>query len=866
MSRKYKWLSTMVVLSLMVAFAGLQPACAKVVLNEIMANAHDEDQEEYIELFNDGALDEDLTSWTFTDGDATDNIIAWNEATHGDIADSDVTTGTTYIHPGAYGVILDQEYVLGSGGTDTGRQPYNFPPGTVIFTTSNTTLGDELQTSDTIVLYDVGGFQEDSYTTALDPGNAKSRERRNPFRGDFTGNWGTSTTDSTAGYINTLYAGGPVVNEVLANAIGTTDDFNEYVEIYNNLDVAIDINGWKITDEDATDVIEAWNEVTHGNITDPDPTFDTTVIPAGGYAVILDNEYELGAQPYNFPAGAIILTVGNSTIGDELQTNDPIRLYTSATLFRSSYTQASDPGDGKPRDRIDYDLPDIASNWINGKGPTPGDVNSLFRGGPIKVYFNRPDEPNGSNLYNVFDSYVAEAKNTIDAALYDISSDTVVKTFQRAVERIGASNIRIVTDNENYEKASLRQYYDALEDSGIAIDSDQGPGLSYDMHNKFIIVDRERVWTGSWNTSYAQTFNDIQNVIVIESKSLADSFTKEFEEMFVSGLYHNNKTDNTEHTFTVAGRTVKAYFSPTDGLRNKLLTEIGNADTNAYFSIFSFSNTPSSEVQDSFIAARNRGVQVRGVFDRLDQSSPQSKPYWVMHDTELMYVRREVNNGRLHSKYAVFDAGSSEARVVTGSYNWSNNAENGNDENFVIVYDEDVADSYVEDFNIWYKGAAVDFIALTEIMANPLDEDTGEWIEIYSWDNDTIDLGGWYVTDDDATDVIEAWTAGGNTGVGPGNRYGVVFDPGYVSGYTIPDTTVRLKVGNSTIGDGLTASTDPVRILDNVGSIHTISTYTNVSDPGNGVSRERVDSDSDDVSSNWKNSTDPQGHTLGYGY
>ena len=61
-------------------------------------------------------------------------------------------------------------------------------------------------------------------------------------------------------------------------------------------------------------------------------------------------------------------------------------------------------------------------------------------------------------------------------------------------------------------------------------------------------------------------------------------------------------------------------------------------------------------------------------------------------------VRLDGEGGRLHHKVLIVDA----AIVVTGSYNFSANAETRNDENCLVIHDVDLASEFVEEFwRIW---------------------------------------------------------------------------------------------------------------------------------------------------------------------
>jgi hypothetical protein len=186
-----------------------------------------------------------------------------------------------------------------------------------------------------------------------------------------------------------------VITEVMANPRGVTgahmpEDRNEFVELYNPTDTAIDLAEWTISDGDAVDVLTAWSD---SSILNADSLrLGTTLLDPGCYAVVLDPEYTdtaaLGGyeQPYRFGPGALLLTIGNTTIGDGLTTTDPLVLL-SADGDTSTFGTPSDTTDSIPCDaddgisweRIDVLGPDTVSNWMACRetaGCTPGAANS----------------------------------------------------------------------------------------------------------------------------------------------------------------------------------------------------------------------------------------------------------------------------------------------------------------------------------------------------------------------------------------------------------------------------------------------------------------------------------------------------------
>lgn len=186
-----------------------------------------------------------------------------------------------------------------------------------------------------------------------------------------------------------------VVTEVMADPKGITgshypEDRNEFVELHNVSDSAIDLLDWTISDEDAVDRVRAW---TDSSILNPESLrLGATLLDPGCYAVVLDPEYTdtaaLGGyeQPYRFGPGTLLLTVGNTTIGDGLTTTDPLVLLSAdgdtSTFGTPSDTTDSipcDAGDGVSWERIDVLGPDTVSNWMacrDTAGCTPGAANS----------------------------------------------------------------------------------------------------------------------------------------------------------------------------------------------------------------------------------------------------------------------------------------------------------------------------------------------------------------------------------------------------------------------------------------------------------------------------------------------------------
>ena len=116
--------------------------------------------------------------------------------------------------------------------------------------------------------------------------------------------------------------------------------------------------------------------------------------------------------------------------------------------------------------------------------------------------------------------------------------------------------VRMVLESDNMDNEEIQQ----IQDAGISIIGDQHEGL---MHNKFIVIDRSEVWTGSMNFTASGVYKDNSNLIRIRSKKVAEDYTNEFEKMFVDGLFGPDRSANTPNPkLTIDGTPVEIYFSP----------------------------------------------------------------------------------------------------------------------------------------------------------------------------------------------------------------------------------------------------------------------------------------------------------------
>ncbi|HAD12815.1 MAG TPA: hypothetical protein DCF33_10305 [Saprospirales bacterium] len=138
---------------------------------------------------------------------------------------------------------------------------------------------------------------------------------------------------------------------------------------------------------------------------------------------------------------------------------------------------------------------------------------------------------------------------------------------------------------------------------------------------------------------------------------------------------------------------MESYFSPSDQTTTQIERVIRSAQSEALFATFSFTK---NELGTALVDIHNDGVAVRGIMENIDDSGAEYA-YLLANGVA---VKHHNLTGEFHHKYTVVDAYdiTSDPMVLTGSHNWSNAAENINDENTLIIHDPDLAALFKAEF------------------------------------------------------------------------------------------------------------------------------------------------------------------------
>ena len=292
-----------------------------------------------------------------------------------------------------------------------------------------------------------------------------------------------------------------------------------------------------------------------------------------------------------------------------------------------------------------------------------------------------------------------------------------------------------ITSAEISQRDSLAIVQDAqipwIDDTA---DGSKGSRL---MHHKFVVVDHRFVIITSANFTLSDTSGDFtnssslgnaNNLLKVDSPELAKLITEEFNIMWgervggkLDSKFGLQKTLRKSQTITLNNSKITVNFSPisptepwgdsANGLISKTLSA---SKKRVDLALFVFSDQQLANILEE---RHDQNVQVRALIEPQFAYRSYSEALDMMGFALSENCKYEVDNhpwknpistvgvpilakgDLLHHKFAVID----NQTVITGSHNWSEAANNGNDEILVVIENPTVAAHYQREFDRLYS-------------------------------------------------------------------------------------------------------------------------------------------------------------------
>lgn len=168
-----------------------------------------------------------------------------------------------------------------------------------------------------------------------------------------------------------------------------------------------------------------------------------------------------------------------------------------------------------------------------------------------------------------------------------------------------------------------------------------------------------------------------------------------------------------------AGSTRVIYSLDKQANDKEIIALIDGAKTHVYFAMYEFT---LRDIADALVAAKKRGVEVRGLVDAGESANSYDKPIiqeLVAAGIPVETEKHAGGNGIMHIKAIVTDSA-----YAIGSYNWTNSATHVNDEILEIGTDPELVATYaniLERLFTAYKGTNAAAQAAAPLSAGDID-------------------------------------------------------------------------------------------------------------------------------------------------
>ena len=141
---------------------------------------------------------------------------------------------------------------------------------------------------------------------------------------------------------------------------------------------------------------------------------------------------------------------------------------------------------------------------------------------------------------------------------------------------------------------------------------------------------------------------------------------------------------------TLTNAPTQVYFSPNGGCSEAIVEALGKAKSEVLVQAYSFT---SKKIAKALLDAHKRGVHIEIILDSTNRSKKYSAGDFTAHAGIPTFIDSE--HAIAHNKVMVIDRDT----VITGSFNFTNAAENNNAENLLIIHSKELAKTYIENWN-----------------------------------------------------------------------------------------------------------------------------------------------------------------------
>lgn len=135
---------------------------------------------------------------------------------------------------------------------------------------------------------------------------------------------------------------------------------------------------------------------------------------------------------------------------------------------------------------------------------------------------------------------------------------------------------------------------------------------------------------------------------------------------------------------------IDVYFSPKGGATEAVVRALDAAKQTVFVQAYSFT---SKEIAKALLNAHKRGVVVHVILDKSILGDHYSEADFLVHSGISVLI--DANHQIAHNKIMIIDGET----VITGSFNFTRQAEEHNAENLLVIHDRGLAERYLANWH-----------------------------------------------------------------------------------------------------------------------------------------------------------------------
>lgn len=292
-----------------------------------------------------------------------------------------------------------------------------------------------------------------------------------------------------------------------------------------------------------------------------------------------------------------------------------------------------------------------------------------------------------------------EARSTLVIAIFMLTENQLAHLVMRK-HREGV-NVRVICDNDMDEETKTSDI-DELVAAGIEVRRDH---TKLHMHHKFAVIDSCIVVNGSFNWTGGAIRSNRENIVVSRCRPLAQAFQRQFEQLWKAFAPGRRPFISLSAAGSFQNGRAALFFPDKDDANLRIfLDELRSAKNSLEVCVFTLTLRDAVRVMQDL---HRKGVRVRVISDDRCAAFRSGATKKELVDAGIGF-RVDASPSNMHHKFAVVDGRT----VINGSFNWTRQAENGNNENLIIYRNVPLlARAFQAEFESLWKEFAVHSVA-----------------------------------------------------------------------------------------------------------------------------------------------------------